>query len=379
MVQAKLDTAPQKARSKQTASKPKRRRQTPEQHKLKPNPNNEKVIISPSELTHYQLILDIFTRTFNETLTDADFSKNLQTLKQSLFDRDFATAFTNTPSNLPIYSARWSPPRALAYSSIFTSLSRYLPRLYSPTNTLPCLAIGGCSAELAAFASALTLLPGSPSGSLTLLDSAPWSEVLTNLSTSLTSPPPISKYASKLTVQQPPFIPAEKLTYTFLQQDALTTPFNKLFSSDTPQLVTLFFTLNELFTSSGIGKTTSFLLNLSSAISLGSLLLVVDSPGSYSETTVGTSHKKYPMAWLLDKILSSVCPDVKPSETPEGRIKWKKLESHESIWFRLPEGELDYPIGLENMRYQMHLYKAVDPADPEKEESGEEEGDDDEE
>ncbi|KAK4171569.1 hypothetical protein QBC36DRAFT_305177 [Triangularia setosa] len=377
MVQAKLDTAPQKARSKQQPSKPKRKPQTREQHKLKPHPNNEKVVISSTSLKHYQLLLDLFQRTFNDTLTSPNFTTQLQTLKQSLFDRDFATAFTNTPSNLPIYSARWSPPRALAYSSILTSLSSHLPKLYAPGNHhLPCLAIGGCSAELAAFASALTLLPDSPSGQLTLLDSAPWGPVLDDLLQSLTTSPPISKYASKATVQQPPFISPDRLTFKFLQQDALTTPFDQLFTSSsetTPQLVTLFFTLNELFTSSGIGKTTSFLLNLSSAVPLGSLLLVVDSPGSYSETTVGTSQKKYPMAWLLDKILSSVCPDTKPSEKTEGRIKWKKLESHESIWFRLPEGELEYPIALENMRYQMHLYKAVDPNAPEKEEDSEEE------
>ncbi|KAK0735544.1 hypothetical protein B0T21DRAFT_368007 [Apiosordaria backusii] len=380
MVQAKLDTAPQKARSKQQPSKPKRRPQTSEQHKLKPHPNNEKVIISPSELKHYQLILDLFHRTFNDTLTSPDFTTQLQTLKQSLFDRDFATAFTNTPSNLPIYSARWSPPRALAYSSILTSLSRHLPKLYSPPNHLTCLSIGGCTAELAAFASALTLLPSSPSGQITLLDSAPWGPVLDSLSHSLTTSPPISKYASKSTVQQPPFISPDRLQFNFLQQDALATPYSQLFPTTSPVpapvLVTLFFTLNELFTSAGIGKTTSFLLNLSSAIPIGSLLLVVDSPGSYSETTVGTSQKKYPMAWLLDKILSSVCPDTKPSEAPDGRIKWKNLESHDSIWFRLPEGELEYPIPLENMRYQMHLYRAVDPAAPEQEDEEQGSGED---
>jgi 25S rRNA (uracil2843-N3)-methyltransferase len=61
-----------------------------------------------------------------------------------------------------------------------------------------------------------------------------------------------------------------------------------------PMLLTLLFTLNELYTSS-IGKTTAFLLNLTATVKSGSLLLVVDSPGSYSETTVGTAAKKYPM------------------------------------------------------------------------------------
>lgn len=79
---------------------------------------------------------------------------------------------------------------------------------------------------------------------------------------------------------------------------------------------------------------------------IGTVLLVVDSPGSYSETTVGKSSKKYPMQWLMDKVLSSV----------DGERKWNKLESNESLWYRLSDG-LEYPIQLENMRYQMHVYK----------------------
>lgn len=66
---------------------------------------------------------------------------------------------------------------------------------------------------------------------------------------------------------------------------------------------------------------------------IGTVLLVVDSPGSYSETTVGKSSKKYPMQWLMDKVLSSV----------DGERKWNKLESNESLWYRLSDG-LEYPI-----------------------------------
>jgi len=62
---------------------------------------------------------------------------------------------------------------------------------------------------------------------------------------------------------------------------------------------------------------------------------------------VGRQSKKYPMLWLLDKILSSA-----------EDCAWARLESHASIWFRLSE-KLDYPIPLEDMRYQMHLYRAT--------------------
>jgi 25S rRNA (uracil2843-N3)-methyltransferase len=53
------------------------------------------------------------------------------------------------------------------------------------------------------------------------------------------------------------------------------------------------------------------------------------------------------MQWLLDHTLIE-------TETPG--YSWEKLQSDESIWFRLPE-DLSYPIALEDMRYQMHLYR----------------------
>jgi 25S rRNA (uracil2843-N3)-methyltransferase len=115
----------------------------------------------------------------------------------------------------------------------------------------------------------------------------------------------------------------------------------------------MMFTLNELFTSGGIGKTTRLLLDLTSSVPIGSLLLVVDSPGSYSETTLGKEAKRYPMQWLLDRIMLGTQKD------PVGGRKWKKLESEDSVWCRLSE-KLEYPIRLENMRYQLHLYKAED-------------------
>ena len=51
-------------------------------------------------------------------------------------------------------------------------------------------------------------------------------------------------------------------------------------------LVTLMFTLNEMYTVS-MARTTAFLMSLTFLMSSGSLLLVVDSPGSYSNVEVG--------------------------------------------------------------------------------------------
>ena len=55
------------------------------------------------------------------------------------------------------------------------------------------------------------------------------------------------------------------------------------------------------------------------------------------------------MQWLLDHtLLETLQKDTEAS--------WKKIVSDDSIWFRLSEN-LTYPVELENMRYQMHLYQ----------------------
>ena len=176
-----------------------------------------------------------------------------------------------------------------------------------------------------------------------------------------------------------------------------------------PTLITLLFTLNELYTSSGgMSKPTHLFLSLSAIVPHGSLLLVIDSPGSYCEMAVGASRntvtstsktkeaaaaasvaamvleddagtegnktesrndktRKYPMHWLLDYILLRCVPDADadgPEEAGRGEkprakklCKWEKLQTKESVWFRL-DRTLKYPMKLEDMRYQMHLYRA---------------------
>ena len=189
-------------------------------------------------------------------------------------------------------------------------------------------------------------------GEAVLVDSAPWSKVVQKLQHGLCTPVLLSKYASETErLANTAVVPEGRLKSIFRQRDALGLEEEELASilGERPVLVTLNFTLNELFTAGGIAKTTQFLLKLTSCIPNGSLLLVVDSPGSYSETMVGKQSKKYPMQWLLHKILSGT----------EGTV-WTLLETDDSVWFRLSE-DLDYPIPLENMRFQLHLYRASAP------------------
>ncbi|KAL7790401.1 hypothetical protein V8C37DRAFT_384238 [Trichoderma ceciliae] len=327
--------------------------------------------VDPQSLKHQQRILALFSDAFNPVLSSDSFTAVLQSIKQALFNRDFDAAF-GSEENLQAYAARWSPTRALCYSSIFQTIAEHIDRiaLASPSppssqdetagienpsdprnrRVIKLLCIGGCAAEHIAFASHLHQT--SSSGSLTLLDAAPWAQVVALLQNKVTSPSPLSRYASAaVRAANMPLLRDEQLSTAFLQNDILAMDkeaLSELLGSD-PLTVTLLFTLNELYTNSGIGKTTRFLKLLGEALPERSLLLVVDSPGSYSEAAVSKEKKRYPMQWLLDHTLLE-------AQAPSQGYEWEKFESHDSIWFRLPEG-LSYPIQLENMRYQLHLYQ----------------------
>ncbi|KAI1778362.1 hypothetical protein F4818DRAFT_299278 [Hypoxylon cercidicola] len=338
---------------------------------------------SADEIRAQQRLLNVFNDTFRDVLTRDDFGAVLQQVKGALYRRDFETAFS-AEHFLEVYAARYSPPRALCYARVLAHVSGHLASVLddavasagygdevergraSPTvdleeetsagaAALRMLAIGGGAAEVVAFGEHLRRIGSAVVGDLTLLDVGPWREVIRKLQLGLTTPPVLSKYASAAAkVANAALVePAERLRSTFVQQDVLELDrggLSKLLGP-TPLLVTMLFTLNELYTSGGVGKTTAFLRNLAVAIPAGSLLLVVDSPGSYSEAAVGKEAKKYPMQWLLDHTL------LQADKLPSDGCTWEKLESHDSVWFRHPEG-LRYSIELHDMRYQLHLYRA---------------------
>lgn len=343
---------------------------------------------------HQQKLLNIFQSTFNSVLSSGTFETVLKEVKTALFHRDFDKAF-GSEKYLDTYAARWSPTRALCYASVLAGIEPYLAECsHTPTKdpledvhdaakhgdngvgvrstsssssprTLKVLAIGGAAAEAVACGSYLsqqnqrggerTFL-----GEITLLDVAPWACVVEKLRIELTTPPTLTKYASAAAQAANAALvsPDQLRNVTFRQHDVFCLDKDELTSllavpeqQPVSVLVTLLFTLNELFTAGGIGKTTAFLLTLTSVLSSGSMLLVIDSPGSYSETTIGKEAKRYPMQWLLDKILLGTA-----SEGDDDAAEWEKVESADSVWFRLGQ-ELRYPIPLEDMRYQMHLYR----------------------
>ncbi|ROV95662.1 hypothetical protein VMCG_07613 [Cytospora schulzeri] len=323
--------------------------------------NDHPVRVSIAQRKAYQQkVLNTFQGFFNSVLSSENFTTILQEVKTALFNRDFDKAFGNEEYN-EAYAARWSPTRALCYASVLDGIRPHLDELSRTKKAeddaevdneanLRVVAIGGAAAEIVAFGSYLGQQDPPLSSSIALLDVAPWAGVVEKLRAGLATPPQISKYASAaIQAANTPIADLDRLAgVTFKQTDVLSLKkeeVSSLVGSTQPVLITLLFTLNELFTVGGMGKTTSFLLNLTQTVPAGSLLLVIDSPGSYSEATVGKESKRYPMQWLLDKILL------------ETTGAWEKVESEESVWFRLSQ-DLEYPIPLEDMRYQMHLYRS---------------------
>ncbi|KAK8126748.1 uncharacterized protein PG998_002507 [Apiospora kogelbergensis] len=363
--------------------------------------------LSPAELKQEQALLDIFSDTFADVLGLDNFTSVLQEVKSALYNRDFEKAF-GSEQYLEVYAARWSPTRALCYAKVLGGIRDQLEDLVvdgdrrrrlraaradgdadadaaltkeASRQPLRMLSIGGGAAEIVAFASLLRHTDGSDNadesteplvGDLHLVDTGPWGQVVTKLQKSLTTPPRLSSHASPQAHQANRALvePATRLSCNFTQQDALSMTPEQLTEAvrgkdqekPGPVLVTLLFTLNELYTGGGIARTTAFLRMLTACVPEGSLLLVVDSPGSYSEAAVGkgddAQKKKYPMQWLMDHTLLTVDKKQPATTSTSPRCRWEKLESHDSIWFRMA-AELRYPFQLENMRYQMHLYKAV--------------------
>lgn len=363
----------------------------------KPLKTAEPSLLNKVPIDLQQVLLDIFRNTFAPRF-DSRFPTIVQQIKQHLFNRDFKNAF-GQQSFLGAYAMRWSASRALAYTHIFWEVlskerlgignleqdSRELPLEASQvepglTKKIVCIG-GGAGAELVALSAYSKLinypyvtLDDPESGSkrsstyfaIKAIDIADWSMVLKEIHSCMTAAPPISEYSSAATkVANAALISPVDCTLSFMQEDVLRMRNEDLASGFTNAvLVTLMFTLNELYSTS-ISSTTNLLLSLTMLLAPGALLLVVDSPGSYSTVSVGdvsstddgSTRKRYPMQWLLDHTLLESAA-IGTSKNASAERQWEKLESKESEWFRL-SNELRYPVSLEDMRYQLHLYRRL--------------------
>lgn len=313
-----------------------------------------------------QSILNIF-RDAIPISADSNLQQVIQHVKGHLYNRDFASAF-GTEEFLHAYALRWSASRALAYAHIFagldvkdswlkdqdTSVQDSAPK----SNHARVLCVGGGGGAEAVSLAAVANVFSLTRLTVTAVDVADWSPVLGKLAIGIIEPPALSQYASAAERDNnQALLGLSRLHLDFKNRDVLecTEDEMRLLVADA-SLVTIMFTLNELFSTS-IAKTTAFLLKLTDVMKPGSWLLVVDSPGSYSEVTLGKNDetKQYPMKWLLDHTLLQLAVSE-----PNGISRWKKQLGDDSRWFRIDGDKLAYPMNLENMRYQIQVYHRQD-------------------
>jgi len=361
-----------------------KRKAARETTKIKPQkPKEEKpTVLSPIPLELQQLLLNIFRSTFAERF-ETDINPLLQEVKGHLYNRDFAAAFGNK-RYLEAYAARWSPSRALGYAETFWDVKEHLFSNHIPNPEdqdervgegeggkkcwkVVCLG-GGAGAEIVALAGVQKMLSagegeiketGNHKMYVTAIDNADWSAVVKTLATQLETTPTLSKFASAAAkAANTPLLTPGSFNITFTKHDVLAPESLDMVSClQNASLVTLLFTLNELYSAS-LPLTQRFLLGLTANMRPGSLLIVIDSPGSYSSVTLNGAEKKYPMQWLLDHTLLKQANGNQKVRGEEEVPRWKKLHEDESKWFRMDE-ELTYPIELENMRMQVHLYRRI--------------------
>ncbi|KAI5955392.1 hypothetical protein CANMA_004630 [Candida margitis] len=283
-------------------------------------------------LEPYQII-DAFTVCFKHILDSPELDSFIQKVKSHLYNRDYIAAFDDDNKRFG-YASRWSPSRALAYASLFSSLLPVKEMLQEPENVKRVLCVGGgASSEVVGLGAVFCRLkeyhPNSPSQlDINVVDIADWSTVVSHLST----------YMKQNWLHK-----EHSLNTRFVNEDILSAKIDDLATLD---LVTLLFTTNELFAEKR-KETIKFLHTLSNGCKKGSLLLIAESAGSFSHITIG--NKQFPVQFLIDTILVG--------KQGEGNGPWEIISENDSTWYRINEKEVAYPLKLENMRFFYRLYR----------------------
>ncbi len=311
------------------------------------------------------------------TLESPWLNEQIQHIKSLLYDKKFLEVFENEDL-LAAYGARWVPSRALAFREIFEDVDLVRRRLVikgkgkaadeeERRQVVVCLG-GGAGSELLAIAGLLGeinrtagLLPEqtkveSAPVEVHMLDIGPYGSLVDTFGNGIR--------------QELPLLTPERMSILFSQTDILasqagaTKPdgFEISLSSsspDKPPIITLLFTITELFVQSK-AKTILFLRRLTDLAPVGTLFLVVDSANEEaSAVQVGSQGRAFGLASILDGLL---CSDIvqKNGDDVVRRKDWRCVEKVDTRWFRLREGLQEfYPIKLENTRYWLRLYKKM--------------------
>lgn len=352
-----------------------------------------------------QLVLDIFRTSFPACQDYDSLKLVLQEVREALEERDFERAFGKRECR-EAFVVRWCPNRALLFAHVILGICEgfseepWIRSLCGVNKELKddeegrrevlssnVVCFGSGPAELMALAAVLRhIQPSSrgypqlisetlshastpeppvcrsPTPQMHILNASPWSSAINALTSTLITPPILSKYASAT---------AKANNVSFLRQGCMETTFHEIsileasqeILSSTlgskPVLITICYTLNDLHMSS-VAKTAAFLLKLTIVAPKNSLLLVIDSPEADLEAAASRGPKvsenkgksRYSMQYLMDLVLLEKGLGKSEGEEPA----WEKLVGDGSRIFKLDE-RLKYPISLENMRAQVYLFR----------------------
>ncbi|KAM0747638.1 hypothetical protein T439DRAFT_328851 [Meredithblackwellia eburnea MCA 4105] len=291
----------------------------------------------PSVSTAERTLLSLLSSYSSSILSSSSFTTNLQSLKQHLYNKDYAAAFGGEDDLLRrVYVARWVPSRAVIYRRMFMEFGA---REWLKDGGDVIFLGGGAGSEVVGLAAVLGRLASggkdevqpegettsrstSPTVNIITYDSAEWSSILLSL----------------LPVLQKTYLPT--LTLNPVTHNILVQPLPSF--PPRPVLITLLFTASELFLSSR-SSTISLLSHLTTRSPKGTRLLIVES-ASLSQVPVGKEGRMYPMDRLLDLGLG-------------GEKNWVLEKEEDDKWYRMPAGtEEAYPIKLENTRVMVRLF-----------------------
>lgn len=265
-------------------------------------------------------IISLFKQAFEYVLASEDLTAFIQEVKGLLYHRDYLAAF-NSDDKRYAYAARWTPARALAYSSLFGSHPEIVEVVRKPAKVLTIG--GGACGEMVGLALMVARQNLGQPFELDIIDIADWRNVIGGLGAKM---------------KETWFGGRDAMTTSFIHDDVLSYQFDISYD-----LITILFTTNELFTEKR--KETIAFLNRLSGCKPGALLLMAESAGSYSNIEIGS--KKFPVQFLVDMILVG--------KRGENNGAWEVVSDSESCWYRVKEA--DYPMKLENMRFFYRLYR----------------------
>jgi 25S rRNA (uracil2843-N3)-methyltransferase len=331
-----------------------------------------------------QQVLDV-VREALPAVDDFDALKSpLRAIKDALVGRDWDRAF-GSEEDRERYVIRWGPSRALACANVMAWLcaehqeeDEMLSRL---TGAVPAggpvnvVSFGRGPADFLGLVAMLKHFHPTAAGrsdaedavsdehllSIKLVDAFDWSQVTAKLHKILTTPRPLSQYASaKAKASNNAPVSPEALTWSSTRAAVLDHSVQDLRAliGPAPALLTFFFSLHDLYTTS-IAKTSAFLLRLTAAAPPGSLLVVVEEADAEvaSQAAAAAQDKKFAIDRLMYQILTPPQPPRKKNEDPVA-LPWEKLAAQESTLFRMDKG-LAFPGSLENIKLQMHLLRRL--------------------